>query len=571
MENKKDIGKAFREKLDGLQKQPGNAVWDAIKADLPKKRSRFLPLFWLEASTAIKTVALTLLTTLIVVSGYFLIQGQEHENGFKTIGNSIDNRNADLVEDPDNTENSASSRNNAEPNAGNKVLDNDLSTNSTSTLNSKGKKLPENTLDGNVKQTNTSSVKNRNGKSDLPNNNTSSYTNKHSGIAVSSTKATGAKNSHENNTTAAVGPENSYSSINKNRRFAKGNSRFGNGKNKNVSSGKRDSALAETDKAKTNVTANSINDADDAKNKTAISNYNFIPSENALQLTDTISKIADSLCNATIADSTAICKDTVEVNTFKSDKNGIANFKRFYVFGYGTPAIYSLKNALLPDALLAGNATNTKAQLGYGAYMGYNFTSKWGMRVGIAITGLEHTTQNVFLQNTYSVVPGTGSNPNGYVHILSPENYTNINYSRNGSNAAIIKHLGAQQSGKATVNIIHKIEFAEVPVEVTYNLHGDKFGAGIIGGFSAIFTTKNIVYAQNNMGTLWLGSNKNVKDVGFSTTIGLHFYYRPLPNLQINAEPVFKYYLNTFNNNQPYSFGVQAGLQFNFDLFTSKK
>ncbi|KGO87656.1 hypothetical protein Q765_05870 [Flavobacterium rivuli WB 3.3-2 = DSM 21788] len=570
MENKKDIGKAFREKLDGLQKQPGNAVWDALKKDLPKKKSRFLPLFWLEASTAIKTVVLTLLTALIVVSGYFLIKDREHENGFKTTGNSIDNGNANLVKKPANTENGASSHKNAEPNNGNKVVGNNLNNKSTSTLNSKGKKLPENTLDGNVKETNTSSAKNKDGKSELPNNNTSSYTTKQSGITVGSTKAT-AKNNNANNSTAAAGPENSYPSLNKNRRSAKGNSRFSNGKSKNLSLGKRDGALAGTDEAKTNDTANSINTTDDAKDKITISNNNPIPSENALQLTDTISQIADSLCNATIADATAICKDTVEENIFKSDKNGIADFKPFYVFGYGTPATYSLKNALLPDALLAGNTTSTKAQLGYGAYMGYNFTSKWGMRTGIAITGLEHTTQNAFFQNTYSVVPGTGSNPNGYVHILSPENYTNISYSRNGSNAAIIKHLGAQQSGGATVNIIQKIEFAEVPVEVTYNLQGDNFGGGIIGGFSAIFTTKNVVYAQNNMGNLWLGSNKNVKDVGFSTTISLHFYYRPQPYLQINAEPVFKYYVNTFNNGQPYSFGVQAGLQFNFDLFTSKK
>ena len=109
MENKKDIGKAFREKLDGLQKQPGNAVWDAIKKDLPKKKPRFLPLFWIEASTAIKTVVITLLTTLVFLSGYFLIQDQEHENGFKTTGNSIDNGDANLVENPANTENSASS------------------------------------------------------------------------------------------------------------------------------------------------------------------------------------------------------------------------------------------------------------------------------------------------------------------------------------------------------------------------------------------------------------------------------------------------------------------------------
>jgi hypothetical protein len=46
MENKKDIGKAFREKLDLLDKVPGNHVWDAIETDLDKKKKRRALPFW---------------------------------------------------------------------------------------------------------------------------------------------------------------------------------------------------------------------------------------------------------------------------------------------------------------------------------------------------------------------------------------------------------------------------------------------------------------------------------------------------------------------------------------------
>ena len=81
MENNKDIGKAFREKLDGLQKQPGNAVWDAIKNDLPKNKPGLLPLFWTEASNTIKAIVWSLLLALIVVSGYYTIESNEHNEG----------------------------------------------------------------------------------------------------------------------------------------------------------------------------------------------------------------------------------------------------------------------------------------------------------------------------------------------------------------------------------------------------------------------------------------------------------------------------------------------------------
>jgi hypothetical protein len=59
MENKKDIGKAFREKLDLLDRVPGNHVWDAIETDLDKKKKRRALPFWF-ILTDIATMALLL-------------------------------------------------------------------------------------------------------------------------------------------------------------------------------------------------------------------------------------------------------------------------------------------------------------------------------------------------------------------------------------------------------------------------------------------------------------------------------------------------------------------------------
>lgn len=55
MENKKDIGKAFREKIDRLEKSPSPKVWDSINAELRKKKKRRLLPFW------IKTIGIAVL------------------------------------------------------------------------------------------------------------------------------------------------------------------------------------------------------------------------------------------------------------------------------------------------------------------------------------------------------------------------------------------------------------------------------------------------------------------------------------------------------------------------------
>ncbi|MBA9072791.1 hypothetical protein GGR22_000917 [Flavobacterium gossypii] len=50
MENKKDIGKAFRDKIDGLDKSPSPKVWDSINAELKKKKKRRLLPFWIKTT-----------------------------------------------------------------------------------------------------------------------------------------------------------------------------------------------------------------------------------------------------------------------------------------------------------------------------------------------------------------------------------------------------------------------------------------------------------------------------------------------------------------------------------------
>ena len=60
MENRKDIGKIFREKLNDFEKEPNDVVWNSIHAELQKKKKRkiiYIP-FWMKTAGVLSLVAL---------------------------------------------------------------------------------------------------------------------------------------------------------------------------------------------------------------------------------------------------------------------------------------------------------------------------------------------------------------------------------------------------------------------------------------------------------------------------------------------------------------------------------
>lgn len=81
MENKKDIGKAFRQKLNDLDKTPNDSVWNSINTELQQKKKRriaYIP-FWMKTAGVISLVLLV----------YFLIfMNLSETNYFFTPNNS---------------------------------------------------------------------------------------------------------------------------------------------------------------------------------------------------------------------------------------------------------------------------------------------------------------------------------------------------------------------------------------------------------------------------------------------------------------------------------------------------
>ena len=65
---------------------------------------------------------------------------------------------------------------------------------------------------------------------------------------------------------------------------------------------------------------------------------------------------------------------------------------------------------------------------------------------------------------------------------------------------------------------------------------------------------------------MFLGEWNVAAKTSFTGILGLGLHYTISPSLQVNAEPVFNYHFNTYNDSKPYSFTVRAGIQYNFDF-----
>lgn len=107
MENKIDIGKAFREKIDQLEKSPSDNLWANIEKDLDAKTKRRLPLFWIFSSV--------LITSLFLGGVYFNWNSSNNTNAMKPDhsvanqningGNNKSDPNLTIKNQSDNTEN----------------------------------------------------------------------------------------------------------------------------------------------------------------------------------------------------------------------------------------------------------------------------------------------------------------------------------------------------------------------------------------------------------------------------------------------------------------------------------
>lgn len=477
MENKKDIGKAFKEKLTNLDRSPGAGVWDAINAELKQKRKRKGIPVWLTP---------TLLSlTILFVSGYFtyglwknyipVIQIDMPEKG------TNDNSGSDSqkVLPQDNNKNSNNS--NTEPQISESNAGADTKKTDERKILRPNIKGENATLNNDSKKISPGRVANSGGKMPKRNQAKDTLNNKYK---VNDNSLNGGENNADtaNSILSATNttPPDSEHSI------------------------KEDSIIIEQQKINTIVLA--LKDKDNPQN------------------------------------------------------NNDGDYKPLYVFAHIAPSkFYYPDNKSMIDPSLNSNTKTSEINYNYGVYIGYQM-DKWGVRAGVIKSGQQITT-DAGLQYTYSTQ--NPDFPDG--EIVAPSNYSGIDYKPGVTNEYVFNMLSEDEEN-AVFTLIQKAEFIEVPLEITYQIYDKKLSLGAIAGFSTLYLQDNSVTAKNESGSVLLGSVKDISEISFTINGGIRVSYKILPNLQINAEPLFKYYINTYKNSNPFTLSLQAGLQYNFNL-----
>lgn len=555
MEAKKDIGKAFREKLDSLDRQPNDALWGAISQSLDEKeRKKKFPSFWfyIISCTVISITAIAFV--LSNLSGSNKNNPEIKPDGIEntiSAGSSVPEKNnakgahqskklstGDRTESPSSVsiDKNAANENNTGISVATSIQKNKASQSKTLQSNPQHNSIEsESYATGN---THNSRTKNRKQSS------------KTGAATIVSTKQTaGNPNSKQSQSYAQNGTKNTTSSGNTTLPTDSGN----NSNNDSDDSGNKTTSANAT----INVEPTSDNNntsASGKENTTSAVDTKTIGELNILTTADSAKTVVDSLKTPIAA--------TKEDEKKEDKKDSIppVPFKKFSIYAYGGPSYFTF-----PDRTIATDSTtssiNTNSTTRFGILFGYRLSNKISVRTGVTSYKLKQSASGIKLN--YVMSGGSSTNP---AQLIPTPDFTWIDYQQpfGTNNGVIISTMG--ENYQAIINIDRELSYIEIPLEIGYNLFNKRFGVDVFGGGSMLLLNKNKVTAYNEMGQMYLGEWNAAAKTSFTGTLGLGLHYKFTPSLQLNAEPVFNYYFNTYKDSKPYSFTFRLGLQYNFDF-----
>lgn len=555
MESKKDIGRAFRERLDLLQKQPGEAVWDSIRADLNKGKKKAVPVwlrFWLIGGVFLLTAFFTYpLWENKVPHIYIKMPEQE---GTKSTGSSDADKNKETQTHDAVVGN--------ESGVGKKIV-NPGDSKTTTTTNQSITSLPENGSDDIAAYKN-NNRKNNNGK----NSNTGTGLN----TTISINKATAKRSSRSTEITnvaekgqtgvsGAVAGNTKNTSLSRQGRANKKNQVIRNAdKGIDANNNNKGTTAAQNSEDEQEDSGFIIPASPDYKNYRNNIGNGFVVAdipEEAEQTEKDSVPITDKLKLRTTG--------VEQVRKAPETKPQEVTDKKFFLYAFAAPMSYSFAdNSSYLDSRASLYGTSSKTNFAYGASIGYKATENLSISIGAIISGGEIDSKNVLFENSYV--------ENDIAQTVAPYNFGNIEYNTGVSNDVIRENLATgtdfMSQDLAVANVTTELKFIEVPLELTYTILSiDNFGIALKGILGARILLDNKVTAKNEYGTITLGELKNIDDFSFSAGLGAGLFYKLSPSFQINVEPELKYFSGNKDVIKPTAFMLQAGIQYNFNLF----
>ena len=265
---------------------------------------------------------------------------------------------------------------------------------------------------------------------------------------------------------------------------------------------------------------------------------------------------------------------TKSIDLYEGLESTESGFKQFSVQPFFSP-MYVLRNSFGNDENYdpIGNVggdfeQNPTFSYETGVLLGYNFTPKISLHIGVSYHQMTHTTSSNHLFSTpfsqlgpldtavslhssagelegITMLPNTAVTPNTYE--LSTD----------------------ELLGSPTTRISQTFSFIEVPVIVKYRFGKEKLGFTIGAGLSTGFLVRNEAHAESSNGHVYFGQTKDIRNVNFNVLIQLGVDVRLLPWMYLTFEPTFRYSLLDWNvsdnvSMNPIFFGANTGLSFRF-------
>lgn len=112
-----------------------------------------------------------------------------------------------------------------------------------------------------------------------------------------------------------------------------------------------------------------------------------------------------------------------------------------------------------------------------------------------------------------------------------------------------------------------EMAYVEIPVEMEFQIIDGNLGLNLIGGMSSFWLQGNSMSLEGSGGSYEEGKAGNLRELSFSTNLGVGLSYDLFQGMEWNLEPIFKYQWNIYThdtNLRPYILGVYSGIRFQF-------
>lgn len=566
MENRKDVGKAFREKLSLIEKSPDAALWNRIENDLQQKQNknrRTLILFTVFFCSVIG----------IILGGMFITNNNSLKEKDSILENNIFSEHGTSGQNQQNqnsvaSETTDSRKTNYDPTTDNKTAENENTENEKEPKYNKAEKVnttKETATSGTLKandvtpRTGTKTAK-TNTATKIANNNHNYVKSK----AESNKNKKNNKKNHLDNSLLTISNPNIDKNTFLDTKHKANENLIGtkNGyhlkkKNKRVhlnltdSGNKNDTAVEKPKNNNSNSYKSNHQIAQTKSNNTTVENQPF-NSDNPVFTNAIRDSIASNCIAVCEEEPDSIQKPKKENKNLLKEQNEKEEDKKeekpkidiiasvFYAPTIsGSLTGKSLINDSFDDYKMGKPVTYS-----FGVYAGIKH-KKLGIRIGFV---------KVDLENSLSINNSQG-NP--------ITDYSNIILSTGTTPSSINSYFATSDN----LTIVQKASYTNIPIEFKYSaFNKNRFGIDAIGGVSVILLDKNqLDMYGNNAGKITLGKIDNQSKINLGLNLGIGLHYNLTKNLQLDMNPVLTYLHNVGNDYyKPYSLSLQSGFSYRF-------